>query len=251
MDIPRSSLPEGRYEERYLAFIDVLGFSDIIKKTRNQPELISVVHEALVGITRTAVSSRSSILGIQATSFSDNVVISLPLSGPGLFHLFGLINNFSQELLGLGMLFRGAIAKGAALHTEHVIFGPALVEAYNLETKVSLHPRIMLSDPVLEDAKSYVNKSSEQASLLGRLVREDPFDVPYLNFFTDWDEDDEAWKPESVAKLNVLRAIIERGLRENAKNPNVGEKYRWMARQLDQFVSGKRLGARVPRIEAT
>jgi hypothetical protein len=249
VDIPPSSLPEGRYEERYLAFIDVLGFSEIIKKTRNQPELISVVHEALVGITKTAMSSRSSILGIQASSFSDNVVISLPPSGPGLFHLFGLINNFSQELLGLGMLFRGAIAKGAALHTEHVIFGPALVEAYNLETKVSLHPRVMLSDPVLEDAKSYAGRSPDQVKLFKRLVREDSFDVPYLNFFTEWDEDDVAWQPESLAKLNVLRVIIENGLKENAKNPNVAEKYRWMARQLDQFVASKRLGAKVPKIE--
>ncbi|MBB1247690.1 hypothetical protein [Rhizobium sp. G21] len=250
MDTPTSSLPEGRYEERYLAFIDVLGFSDMIRKTREQPKLIAVVHEALVGITTTALSSRSSILGIQATSFSDNVVISLPLSGPGLFHLFGLMNNFSQELLGLGMLFRGAIAKGAALHTEDVIFGPALVEAYNLETKVSLHPRIMLSDPVLEDAKRYAGKSTDQFNLFKRLVREDPFDVPYLNFFTEWEEDDVAWQPGSLAKLNVLRVIIERGLTENAKNPNVAEKYRWMARQLDQFVMSKRLGAKVPKIEA-
>jgi hypothetical protein len=160
-----------------------------------------------------------------------------------------MINNFSQELLGLGMLLRGAIVRGSALHTEDVIFGPALVDAYNLETKVSLHPRIMLSDPVLEDAKTHAGRSRDQKRLLYRLVREDAYDVPYLNLFTDWHEDDEAWKPESIAKLNVLRALIERGLKDNARNPGVAEKYRWMARELDKFLAEKRLGAQVPKID--
>lgn len=246
---PRTLPPSSDYEERYVAFIDILGFSSIISKTRADTGLISVVYEALTSITRRAAASQSSVLGIQATSFSDNVVISLPVSGPGLFHLFGMINNFSQELLSLGMLFRGAIAKGFALHTEEVIFGPALVDAYNLETKVSLHPRVMLSDPVMEDARIHVGKSRGQKDLLRRLVREELYDVPYLSLFADWHEDDEAWKPESIAKLNVLSTIIERGLKENAKNPGVAEKYRWMARQLDAFVAEKHLGSKVPKVE--
>ncbi|CUX58468.1 MULTISPECIES: hypothetical protein [Agrobacterium] len=241
------STPTG-YSECYLAFIDVLGFSSIISKTALEPKLITAVHEALDGITRRAKLARSPEIGIQITSFSDNVVISIPVSPAGLFHIMGLINNFSQELLSLGMLFRGAIVRGFILHTAEVIFGPALVEAYQLETNISLHPRVMLSDNVMADAKAYVVQSKDRNMLLQRLVREDAYDVPYLNLFADWNDDNDAWKPEAIAKLNVLRAIIERGLSENKRRPSIAEKYRWMARRLDAFILEKRLGSHVPTI---
>jgi len=159
-----------------------------------------------------------------------------------------MINNFSQELLSLGMLFRGAVVRGRALHTDEVVFGPALVDAYRLETSVSLHPRVMLSDQVLSDATTYADQSADRRSLASRFIKEDAFDVPYLNLFADWEDDDTAWSSEAIAKLNLLRTVIHSGLTDNGKNPNVAEKYKWIARKLNAFISERRLGSRVEAI---
>jgi len=237
------------YGDRYMAFVDVLGFSSIIAKSTSDDEVVQRVHQALAGISRKATAARSPHLDVQATSFSDNVVISLPASGPGLFHLIGMINNFSQQLLSLGMLFRGAIVRGRALHTEEVVFGPALVDAYRLETSVSLHPRIMLSDPVMEDVRTSALASPDHATMATRLVREDAFDVPYINLFADWEDDDVAWSSEAIAKLSLLRNVIMVGLSENGKNPNVAEKYKWIARRLNSFLDTRRLGTVVQPID--
>jgi len=98
--------------------------------------------------------------------------------------------------------------------------------------------------------KAHSGASADRKRLVARLVRQDAFDVPYLNLFADWEDDDDAWKPEAIAKLNVLLSAIEKGLRENGKNPGVAEKYRWMGRILQAFVESKHLGSSVLKIDS-
>lgn len=236
------------YQERYVAFVDVLGFRSIIAKSMDDPAVVDRVHAALAGISHLADDTRATRQGFEVTSFSDNVVLSVPVGRNWLLHLFQMINQFSQDLLGRGMLYRGAVVRGFALHTQRTIFGPAMVEAHRLESSVSFHPRVMLDAAVLLDAHRHARKNQLWQTELSRFIVEDEHDVPYLNPFASWPDSDTAWKEEAISKLFLLRTIIETGLLENAGKPDIVEKYRWLARRLDKFVGCHRLARHIPLI---
>lgn len=46
----------------------------------------------------------------------------------------------------LGCLIRGGIATGSLYHAKGVVYGPALLEAYELESQFAQQPRIILSE---------------------------------------------------------------------------------------------------------
>lgn len=218
------------YEERYLAFIDILGFASIVEKSRLDAALVLQINQALSGISKRAQSTRSTKLGLEAASFSDTIVLSLPATLPGLFHLFEMLDGFSVDLLSMNMLFRGAVVRGLALHTAEVIYGPAVLEAYKLESSVSFHPRIMISRPVLDDVRRFPNQA-----LIDKYVIVDGHDVPYLNPFAQWHEDHNT--PLLLKRLVQLQTIIATGLLENGNQPSICEKYKWLARKLNNFIS--------------
>lgn len=45
---------------------------------------------------------------------------------------------------------RGAVTVGAIHHDQHIVFGPALNRAYELESKVAFYPRILIDTPSVE-----------------------------------------------------------------------------------------------------
>src|SRR5215510_12524979 len=115
------------YSDRYVAYIDILGFSDIIKKSETNPTLC----EALVK-NLSEIQARESIEGEEAVdfqfqTFSDSIVLSSGLGGLG--YLLNAIHNFTLDLMQEQLLIRGAIAKGKLYHQKGVMFGPAFIEA--------------------------------------------------------------------------------------------------------------------------
>jgi hypothetical protein len=61
----------------------------------------------------------------------------------GLLHMLYSLTSLSFELLCLGYFVRGAIALGKLYHDDEMVFGDALVRAYELETSVARFPRIL------------------------------------------------------------------------------------------------------------
>lgn len=240
----RGSLAKA-YDDRYVAFVDILGFSSIVSQSETDEVLVGNLSTALEGISRRASHARSTALGMEATAFSDAVVLSVPTSPDGLAHMLQTIADLSADLLSLNMLFRGAIVKGKLLHTTDAIFGPALIAAYKLETNVSFHPRIMVSPQVYQDAASATFGSKR---LIPRHIVADPHDVPYLNLFAKWDGLSGEWPNEAIEMLTALQGIIAVGLIDNAAAPPIAEKYKWIARRLNGFVRRVGLKDRISEI---
>jgi hypothetical protein len=230
--------PTEIYEQRYVAFVDILGFAKIVEKSQSDTSLVHKLNKALGGISRRAASARSEKLRLEATTFSDTVVLSVPVTSDGLLHMFQAIDDLSIDLLSMNMLFRGAIVRGMLMHSAEAIFGPALVEAYNLETRVSFHPRIIVGKDVFGDASS---EQYEELQLVSRYISADAYDIPYLDLFARWRGISESWAKDSLEKLISLQTIIAAGLIENTENPPVCEKYKWLARKLNSFVRTAKL----------
>jgi hypothetical protein len=46
-------------------------------------------------------------------------------------------------------LLRGGVAEGDIIHDEEGVFGPALIRAYELESRIAMFPRVVVDEPVM------------------------------------------------------------------------------------------------------
>jgi hypothetical protein len=142
------------YTERYATFADILGFADIVKKSaqdsssKRQDALVSALSEA--GSYHPGLNATDDI---QFQTFSDSIVMSSAPTATGLLHILASMTDLSIRLLRVGLLIRGAIAKGALHHSGSIMFGPAFLEAYSIESKIAKFPRIVMSRKVHQDFK--------------------------------------------------------------------------------------------------
>lgn len=170
------------YQERICCFIDILGFKKHIDETINESgednlkkiESIKHILKLSKKITNNSGFSKSKVI----TYFSDSIVISYKYDEPSqLFYTILDLLYVSFELANKGYLTRGGVAVGKLLHTSKYIFGPALVEAYNLESKNAKFPRIIISEEVIKLGvkyrKDYHSEKDESEYLMNILTLDD------------------------------------------------------------------------------
>lgn len=235
------------YEDRYVAFVDILGFANIVESSRSKPEQVGRLHSALAQLNKRAQEGRSSAKGVEASSFSDTVVVSAPISADGLLVVFDGVSSFTADLLSMNMLLRGAVVRGKLLHSERAIFGPALVHAYQLESTVSFHPRVMVDSSVLNDIDYYA-KDNVYKVKYEKFVVTDHHDVAYLSPFAEWHDRAELSEADTE-RLIALQAIIAGGLLSTKLSPAVCEKYKWLARKLNSFIRKRGIAEKIALIE--
>lgn len=142
------------YSDRYVAFLDILGFSNIVRESVSRPERAAELVKAL-----NRIADRPSTFEVgdffrddfKGQSFSDCIVLSENASSRGLAHLLGVVTRLSIELLANGIMLRGGISKGKLHHSDKVVFEPALIEAYRLESTIARYPRVVADQQTYED----------------------------------------------------------------------------------------------------
>jgi hypothetical protein len=170
------------YSDRVLAFIDILGWSEIVS---NEPS-IEKVARAIFTVQRESdlhAAMSEFVDGgnlVQVTAFSDCVVLSCDAtSNAAVQRLLTRLCRLYVELLGDGFMCRGAVVVGRASHQDIAVVGPALVEAYRLERDVAVYPRIILRDADLPRLDYEQGRDDRHV-----LRSEDG--IPYLNPLLDW-----------------------------------------------------------------
>jgi hypothetical protein len=249
-----------RYEERVLAFIDILGFKNAVENTiqyicrknnekcthckkdecseRKDVEIIMEIdkidhlfneknYQLLIG---QFISRELKIKDRVVSQFSDSVVISY--SKDDFFHhilfdiyflcVMALENNF---------LFRGAVVYGKVNHTKTTLFGPAFLKAYDMEQKKAIFPRIIIDNSFLDIAKDNYSKcanpDAEYNGLL-ELISCDFDGLKYLNYI-DPQYTGVGIKEEEEQKH---RKLISENIKEMEKKINTDDsikcKYLWL-----------------------
>jgi hypothetical protein len=149
------------FEDRAVAFIDVLGFKALTDQAVGDPaarlklsQLISNLGSVVPILDANVERTVPSDLIPKSIYISDSIILSAPLTVrfdqvknySGLEILVMRCIQVSHALLDEGYLVRGGIAIGPLWHSRSNIVGPAYQEAYALEsgTKDRL-PRIVLS----------------------------------------------------------------------------------------------------------
>lgn len=196
-----------------MAFVDILGFRDIVARMRKKQGLFSTVRDALKTIDKQArkfrdyrvagkqtheqllASGKVPLAGpphLQMTAFSDCYVISE--TSPA-WHVLAGVQALGANMLVQGILCRGAVVKGPAYHRERVLFGPAVIEAYDLESRVAKYPRIIVTEPVRKAAWGY-----HEGRWKGGLFIQDTDGCWFLNILTPSMSN---WTALSNAKMDV------------------------------------------------
>jgi hypothetical protein len=142
------------YRKRDLAFIDVLGWKDIIDRSIKESSLLDPIMDTLgwmlkVRSTATKVQAayrRAPFSGKhvlqEVAQFSDTIVMSCEPTNEAVGHLLYVSQQLCLRLLlSQRLMFtRGAIVIGDLVHRGNAIFGPALIEAHRLESTTGGEP---------------------------------------------------------------------------------------------------------------
>jgi hypothetical protein len=143
-----------RFEKRVVAFLDVLGFKELIRNAERDPSGLSKLN-GLQTVIESHVRWDNGKLDPNVPKemhprylfVSDSIILSAPLehdgySGLAVVALKSL--QIAQKLLEMGLLIRGAISVGPVLHEEHNIFGTGYSSAYLAQEK-ACHPHIFMT----------------------------------------------------------------------------------------------------------
>lgn len=218
------------YKTKLVAFIDLLGFRDTIERSAFEPELQRRVASVISTYQQTVceIDAHDIIL----TGFSDSLVMSAAVTPEGLDGLLSMIGQIARNLLQKDILIRGGVSLGSIHHEGMMTFGPAMNEAYGIETQWAVYPTVILSNAV----------AAKAAEFESRRVCVDPH-RPHL-MMLDYLEPMRAYTGEPVAgKLlwdepakRIVRHIQNRLIRHRS-NQNLYAKAKWLEAYWNSAVS--------------
>ena len=258
------------YEKRIVAFVDILGFSTMIEDSKADTPLRRKIKKAVEMIRRAAESEYEDK---NVSTFSDSAVISYRLqSRSSLFYLLMDVIHLQLELGILGIMIRGGIAIGDCFHDGQIVFGPAMNEAYRLESKVAQWPRVVITAETLKmgvvasvDHSSYA-KAYDFADIKDCLKQDDyneEVNDPEL-YFVDFlrqpqeltDFGDEYFEWLRGFRVSIIEGLNRYGPKSKdelgmnkADADRVFKKYRWLLNYWNSVVEDDKANLPVPNID--
>lgn len=124
-----------------VAFVDILGFSDMVRSDCENKNGSLKFFEILKNINL----ETKEITGCSITQFSDSVIFSLPLEEENYVKMIQILSEYQYKLLCNSIICRGAMAYGKHYTKNDFMFSQALIEAYQLECMEAKYPRIIIS----------------------------------------------------------------------------------------------------------
>jgi hypothetical protein len=224
------------YEERLVAFIDVLGFADLVLASGDNTQALEKVGK-LAATNKLFDAFFAKLMDRAKTAFfSDSFVISMDPTE--IIYLVREIGFLARYLILLGLPCRGAISCGALHHEGRIVVGPALVRAYKMEKSAAKYPRVILDAAAMECWRAEFAAEPAHADCV-TLVKTDQEGMSYLDLFNPgWAANFIPWTefipspdaiPSDEAKyLNIARDRIEQG-RAAASDDKTRAKYEWLA----------------------
>ena len=210
-----------------VAFIDVLGSSDMIMK--NAQESLEIVHSAYsesVDLFKKIFGDNGKLPSIKI--FSDNIVVAVPRKNNSIQTAFTAVAIMSAiiqvQFLKYSLLTRGAICSGSYFADDMMVWGTALVNAYKMENSVAIYPRVII-DPELVGELGLTN--SDSSLRVKEWVIQDEDRLFMLNCFH------KALKERELFIVGLFD-IVEEKIAENLDNVKVCQKWLWFSNYLQK-----------------
>lgn len=156
----------------------------------------------------------------------------------GLATVIEMSRAFSAILLQLGMLVRGGVACGPLIHEDRVIFGPGLVSAYQLESKVAKVARIILDGSLSDYVDTCRRETFYFKEYLEASLRVDTDGYSYIHVLREMEEDSVAGRAGSLQKSwwgKARKTILDELVA--ARGEEYYDKVEWFARYYNRSIS--------------
>jgi hypothetical protein len=242
-------------EDRVTVFIDILGFKEMLADTiGSKGEAKQDKINEIVGAYRAIrdvwdldsdegkFGDGISLNSKRITTFSDCLVISFKTTEKDeiMFTLLE-IKWMIMRLVDRGILCRGAITHGKLIHTQEMLFGPALAEAYILESKAAMYPRVILHADIIRIAKENSRNSSKydnQDDDLVSLLEKDSDGMYYIDYFAKAQEELDDPQYDFPTYIQKLGDKIRKGLMGSSSifKADIKVKYRWMKERYNKLI---------------
>ena len=235
------------YQNRIVAFVDILGFREMVKQTVDSKDEGSKSKKKTQKKEETKKKnflrlSRDEIGftgDTKVTLFSDSIVISIDKANSyGVLAIFSTLKKLQIHLIRDQILLRGGIVHGKLIHDKDILLGPALISAYDLESSSALYPRIVIDPKVLQiyaRREGEVMKNVRIKHFDYHKTFEKDFDgTYYIDYFSDVVNYLNSGSIEAYVK--DVNSIVETNLKST--DVRIRMKYMWMKEKMKLGVGG-------------
>lgn len=231
------------YKECYIAFLDILGFKELINTQTF--EKILEIFRAVSGEEVTSdygyklafykatdceddenAQYNDALLRTNVYAMSDSIVVSVPCSPFSLEALVDVCLFLQIRLYDLDkpIFLRGAVAKGMFYSNKFVAFGKGMVDAYLYQENYSIYPRTILSQNLVNEISSDGYK--------GTKVVQDQHDgywyIDYMNEYLGGHD-------KTDSECQKFRKLIDEYV-NGYYDARIREKYFWLDREYKRVV---------------
>lgn len=231
---PHSTTQTVPYPERIVTFIDILGFTGLVRSAADPDragEIIRTIEDATSAEMQWGPMVGHEVEAFTCHVFSDSACFAAPANRGG-FHLTVMrVMSTQARLARKGLLVRGGIALGRHYESARMLFSEGLVRAYEVEKDRALYPRVVLDREVLDrflrdDAEDADEKRVQRLLLLQDSDKE--VFVHYLSLIGD-----PAFEDSRRDYLAAHAEIVRAGYAALRDQPRVLQKLGWLHRYHD------------------
>jgi hypothetical protein len=243
---------ETKYQEQFTAFVDFLGFGEAsteldeerrIKVLELLQALASLRSEFSAVTTDQPDGAKGHIIKPTISTFSDHILISYPLQSVvsqlgserwAALLILSQINRLLQAVtaaaLRIGFVIRGGATIGKLYHAKGVVFGEAMIEAFQLETRTAIYPRVVLSNKITQ--------RQDWAAHQGPFILKDQDGIHNVDYIRSMlfhsAPPGDNWNASVKSWFESVIPIIEGNLRELEANGKLNElaKWPWFAKRF-------------------
>jgi hypothetical protein len=245
-EIEQTNKVEIKYQDSFVAFLDVLGFTNLVKS--NNTNKIDKYLESVEKMLSTLKDKLKSLTYCENMNFiiiSDSIIISIPKNNINDIDILKALCLSIYSLQGYLVIsdiwLRGAISSGEAYFNDEKkqIIGKAYINAYLLESKSVSNPQVAIDNKIIQElgftnSKDFINAINEEQNHntlydwtgINYIKKDFPLFINYLGLFIDKNDDTEYRKITSLDALDIIINNIENNIYSHA---NLYTKYKWVA----------------------
>ncbi|WP_333624544.1 hypothetical protein [Sphingobacterium siyangense] len=257
-----------KYEIKLTAFLDILGFGSLVESSADDPGLTATIYEVLSSINKERVHKEAYLevnwdiipeeeienvkrdaelftqvvaqeWPITVSYFSDSLVLSAENSNACYSILEAIARLYIRIWDEYKLLLRGGISIGKLIHEDNgPIFGPAMNQAYYLESKYAVNPRVII------DKKSFTMLTRVDLYKTMNNIFDNGTDYISINLATAYNHLINycpgslvpGIKEKYIQSLKDTPAALDQKLAQYQLNPSVCAKYEWVKGEINALL---------------
>ena len=194
-----------------VAFIDILGYSNLIADTKNRniKSVIEKIEHIIENCIQPIIENEVAELYVAENEtlkykiFSDSIMISLSVPSlkgivawKNIVSFIKMLMQLQSQLIENDIFIRGAMTVGQHYENNNIIFSRALIQAYKYESTKAIYPRIVIVDEALDFINekigtvwlppytNWIKRDADKIAFIDYLDLKREW-LPYINF-TDY-----------------------------------------------------------------